>query len=181
VPAARIPPPRHLHFVIANFEFEVATGRVIAPSLGPSRTNKDFASHIQKTIATDPEAGWIFVVDQLNIHQLEALLKLVAKECGIELELDRKGNLKNIKAMASRRTFLSDPTHRIRFVYTPKHTSWLNQIELWFSILSRKLLKRGSFASVEELHQRILEFIEYFNRTMAKPFKWTYKGRPLQV
>jgi transposase len=165
--------------LIANFE--VATGRVIAPSLGPSRTNKDFASHIEKTIATDPEAGWIFVVDQLNIHQSEALLKLVAKECGIELELDRKGNLKNIKAMASRRTFLSDPTHRIRFVYTPKHTSWLNQIELWFSILSRKLLKRGSFASVEELHQRILEFIEYFNRTMAKPFKWTYKGRPLQV
>ena len=108
----------------------------------------------QKTIATDPEAEWVFVVDQLNIHQSEALVKLVAKECGIELELDRKGNLKHIKAMASRRTFLQNPTHRIRFVYTPKHTSWLNQIELWFSILSRKLLKRGSFASVEELHQR---------------------------
>ena len=106
---------------------------------------------------------------------------MVAKECGIELELDRKRNLKNIKAMGSRRTFLSDPTHRIRFVYTPKHTSWLNQIELWFSILSRKLLKRGSFASVEELHERILEFIEYFNGALAKPFKWTYQGRPLKV
>jgi transposase len=165
--------------LIANFE--VATGHVSAPSLGESRTNKDFASHIEKTIATDPEAGWIFVVDQLNIHQSEALVKLVAKECAIELELDRKGNLKNIKAMASRRTFLSEPTHRIRFVYTPKHTSWLNQIELWFSILSRRLLKRGSFTSVEDLGERIVEFIEYFNRTMAKPFKWTYKGRPLQV
>ena len=165
--------------LIANLE--VATGKVIAPSMGPTRTNEDFASHIEKTIATDPDAGWIFVVDQLNIHQSEALVKLVAKECGLELELDRKGNLKNIKAMASRRTFLQDPTHRVRFVYTPKHTSWLNQIELWFSILSRKLLKRGSFASVEELHQRILEFIEYFNRALAKPFKWTYKGRPLQV
>jgi transposase len=109
------------------------------------------------------------------------LVKLVAMECDIELELDRKGNLKNIKAMASRRTFLEDRTHRIRFVYTPKHTSWLNQIELWFSILARKLIKRGSFASVEELHQRILEFIEYFNRTMAKPLKWTYQGRPLKV
>jgi putative transposase len=54
-------------------------------------------------------------------------------------------------------------------------------VELWFSILVRRLLKRGSFASVEELHQRIVEFIEYFNRTMAKPFKWTYKGRPLKV
>jgi transposase len=160
---------------------EVATGRVITPSIGPTRTNEDFASHIEKTIATDPEAGWIFVVDQLNIHQSEALVKLVAKELGIELELDRKGNLKHIKAMASRRTFLQDSTHRIRFVYTPKHTSWLNQIELWFSILARKVLKRGSFASVEELHQRILAFIEYFNRALAKPFKWTYKGRPLKV
>ncbi len=121
---------------------EVATGEVIAPSIGPTRTNEDFASHIARTIATDPKAGWVFVVDQLNIHQSEALVKLVAKELGIELELDRrKGNLKHIKAMASRRTFLQDPTHRIRFVYTPKHTSWLNQIELWFSILVRRLLR----------------------------------------
>jgi hypothetical protein len=67
-------------------------------------------------------------------------------------------------------------------VYTPKkHTSWLNQIELWFSILWRRLLKRGNFNSLEDLKQQILEFIEYFNRTMAKPFKWTYQGRPLKV
>ena len=159
----------------------MATGKIIAPSIGPTRTNKDFAYHIQKTIATDPKGEWIFVVDQLNIHQSEALVKLVAKECAIEVQLDGKGNLGHMKAMASRRTFLQNPTHRIRFLYTPKHTSWLNQVELWFSILSRKLLKRGSFASVEELHQRIVEFIEYFNRTMAKPFKWTYMGRPLKV
>jgi transposase len=160
---------------------EVATGEMIAPSIGPTRTNEDFASHIARTIATDPEAEWVFVVDQLNIHQSEALVKLVARECGIELGLDRKGNLGHIKAMASRRTFLQNPTHRIRFVYTPKHTSWLNQIELWFSILSRKLLKRGNFISVEDLSQQILAFVEYFNRTMAKPFKWTYKGRPLKI
>lgn len=166
--------------LIANFE--VATGRVIAPSIGKTRTNEDFASHIARTIATDPEAaGWVFVVDQLNIHQSEALVKLVAKQLGIEVELDGKGNLKHIKAMASRRTFLQDPAHRIRFVYTPKHTSWLNQIELWFSILVRRLLKRGNFTSVEDLGQRILAFIEYFDRTMAKPFKWTYKGRPLKI
>lgn len=165
--------------LIANFE--VATGRVIAPSIGKTRTNEDFAAHIARTIATDPDAGWVFVVDQLNIHQSEDLVKLVAKELGIELELDRKGNLKHIKAMASRRAFLEEPTHRIRFVYTPKHTSWLNQIELWFSILARRLLKRGDFISVEDLGQQILLFIEYFNRTKAKPFKWTYKGRPLKV
>lgn len=162
--------------------FEVATGRVIRGSLGPTRTSEDFAGHIARTIATEPEAaGWVFVVDRLNTHQSEALVKLVAKGCAVELELNKKGNLKEMKSMASRRAFLEDPTHRIRFVYTPKHTSWLNQIELWFSILVRRVLKRGSFTSVEDLSQRILEFIEYFNRTMAKPFKWTYKGRPLVV
>jgi transposase len=165
--------------LIANFE--VASGHVIAPSIGKTRTNEDFAAHIGQTINTDPEAaGWIFVVDQLNIHQSEELVKLVAKECSIELELDRKGNLKHIKSMASRRAFLEESTHRIRFVYTPKHTSWLNQIELWFSILARRLLKRGNFISIEDLRQQILLFIEYFNRTKAKPFKWTYKGRPLK-
>jgi transposase len=162
--------------------FEVATGRVIRGSLGPTRTSFDFAKHIGQTIATEPEAaGWVFVVDRLNTHQSEALVKLVAQECAVELELDEKGDLKEMKSMASRRAFLEDPTHRIRFVYTPKHTSWLNQIELWFSILVRRVLKRGSFTSVEDLSQRILLFIEYFNRTMAKPFKWTYKGRPLVV
>ena len=65
---------------------------MIAPSIGPTRTNEDFASHIARTIATDPEAEWVFVVDQLNIHQSEALVKLLARECGIELGLDRKGN-----------------------------------------------------------------------------------------
>lgn len=78
--------------------------------------------------------------------------------------------------MQSRAAFLSDPTHRIRFIYVPKHTSWLNQIEIWFSILARRLLKRANFTSVDHLRQRIFSFINYFNRTMAKPFNWKYTG-----
>jgi transposase len=83
-----------------------------------------------------------------------------------------------LKSQASRAAFLSDQGHRIRLVYTPKHTSWLNQVEIWFSILVRKLLRRSSFTSVEDLRARVLAFIDYFNRTMAKPIRWLYSVEP---
>jgi hypothetical protein len=163
--------------LMANFE--VATGCILAPTVGPTRTEDDFVAHIAQTVATDPEGTWVFIVDQLNTHQSEGLVRLVARLGTLEEDLGVKEKSGILQSMATRAVFLQDPTHRLRFVYTPKHTSWLNQVEIWFSILVRRLLKRASFTSVDDLRARILAFIAYFNATMAKPFKWTYKGRPL--
>jgi transposase len=165
--------------LIANFN--VATGKVICPSIGPTRTEVDFVAHVDRTIATDPEAGWIFVADQLDTHVSATLVELVARHCGIQDDLGMKGKRGALKSKKSRRKFLEDAAHRIRFVYTPRHCSWLNQVEIWFSILARRLLKRSSFTSLEDLRTRTLAFIDYFNTVLAKPLRWTYTGRPLQA
>lgn len=165
--------------LMANWD--VARGRVREATIGLTRTEADFVAHIETTIDTDPDAGWVFIVDPLNTHLSEGLVRLVARRCNIDVDLGVKGRRGIVKSMRSRKKFLADASHRIRFVYTPRHCSWLNQVEIWFSILARRLLKRSSFSSLADLGDRLVAFIHYFNDVLAKPFKWTYTGRPLQA
>ena len=148
------------------------------PYLNPTRTEDDFVKAIRALVETDPKASWTFVCDGLNTHKSESLVRFVAEQCGLTEDLGCKGKSGILKSQESRAEFLHQEDHRIRFVYTPKHCSWMNQIEIWFGIINRRLLKRKSYQSIEELKASILRFIEQYNIT-AKPFKWTYKGIPL--
>lgn len=162
--------------------WDVVLGQMIAPTIRETRTEEDFAWHIHHTIQTDAAARWVFVVDNLNVHCSETLLRYVARLEGIdESTLGRKGKSGILKSMATRQAFLSDRCHRIRFVFLPKHTSWLNQIEIVFGIVGRRVMRRGNFSSLSAMKDRLLDFIEYFNRTFAKPFRWTYTGRPVSA
>jgi hypothetical protein len=162
--------------------FDVVSGQVIAPSCGPTRRESDFLAHVQRTVESDRAASrWHFVTDNLDIHCSESLVRYVAEVSEITEDLGKKEHHGILQSRASRAAFLREPSHKIVFHYTPKHASWMNQVEIWLSILMRKLLRRGSFTSVADLEAKVLAFIDYFNRTMAKPFKWTYQGKPLRV
>ena len=157
----------------------IATGKILSPMLRETRTEEDFLENIDGLVCTDAEAQWRFVTDNLNTHASESLVRYIAEQCGIETDLGAKGSHGILQSVQSRRDFLTDKSHRIRFVYTPKHCSWLNQIEIWFGTLRRKLTRYGSFSSLEDLGDRIIRFIGYYNETMAKPYRWTCDGTVL--
>lgn len=159
--------------------FDVAAGTVCG-WVGDTRTEEDFARFIESLVQNDPDCHTHhFIVDQLNTHKSATLVETTARLSGLDIDLGVKGKSGILMSMETREAFLSDPNKKVIFHYTPKHASWMNQIEIWFGILARKVVKRGNFTSKVALRQRLLDFIDYFNSTMAKPFKWTYQGKVL--
>ena len=158
--------------------WHVARGQLISPTIQETRTEEDLLWHFHRTVQADPDAGWVFVVDQLNVHCSASLVYWIAKLEGIDPEtLGKKGRSGVLKSMASRQEFLSDPGHRVRFVFLPKHSSWLNQIEIIFGIVNRRVMRHSSFSSQAELKERLTQFIDYFNETFARPIDWKYTGQ----
>jgi transposase len=159
---------------------DVVSGQIVAPSYGPTRTAADFLTHVQQVVATDPAATrWHVVADNLNIHLSTPLVRYVAAVSGCTEDLGEPGKRGILRTRHTRAALLADPAHTIVFHYTPTHASWMNQVEIWLAILTRKLLRRASCTSVADLTATVLAFIAYYNCTMAKPFKWTYQGKPL--
>jgi hypothetical protein len=153
--------------------FVVATGEVIG-DLGPTRTSEDFAAHVSHVVGRFPEVlGWDWVVDNLNTHWSLDLCRVIAELCEVPFVA------KELRTGRQRRAFLTDPTHKHVFHFTPKHGSWLNQVELWFSVLSRRFLRQGDFASMADFEARIDRFLDDYNRSHAHPYQWTYDGTPL--
>jgi len=160
--------------------FHVATGKILSPLIRETRTEADFVDNLKGLIGSDPKARFRIVLDNLNTHCSESCVRYVAEQCGIDPgSLGKKGSGGILMDQASRREFLSNPLHRVHFYFTPKHSSWLNQFEIWFGVVRSKLTRYGSFNSLGNLKNKLTQFIEYYNEVLAHPYEWTYRGKPL--
>lgn len=163
--------------------WDVAVGQMMHTTIGKTRTGEDFASHIMATTSSDPDGEWIFVMDNLNTHYGEPIVRAIAKRLGIDESTlgDKSKRTGILGSVASRKAFLTDPSHRLRFVFIPKHSSWLNQIEMIFGVISRRVMRNGDFTSLQDLEDKLSRFVDYFNRTFAKPVNWKYDGSDKQA
>lgn len=153
--------------------FAVPTGQV-AWNLGTTRTSEDFAAHLGTACKQFPEMDrYDWILDNLNTHWSLDVCRVVAQWCDVPFVE------KQLQRGADRRAFLTDPSHKHVFHFTPKHGSWLNQVELWFGVLERRFLRRGEFRSPEEFEQRLRSFLDDYNACYAHPYRWTYTGDPL--
>jgi len=152
----------------------IKTGKLNAYTLGQTRKEEDFLNHAQEIVATQPHKKHIIICDQLNTHKSASLVKWIASICYETIDLGIKGKEGILKSQKTRMEFLEDENHRIRFFYTPKHCSWMNQIENWFGILQRKVIRHGEFVSVVSLEKHISDFIHYYNKILSKPINWNF-------
>ena len=153
--------------------FIVPTGELIG-DLGPTRTSVDFATHLSHVAGRFTQIkGFDWVLDNLNTHWSLEVCRVIAQLCDVSFEAAV------LQTGKQRRAFLTDPTHKHVFHFTPIHGSWLNQVELWFSVFGRRFLKRGDFASMADFEARLLRYVEDHNRRHAHPYRWTYTGTPL--
>lgn len=159
----------------------VAGGQVYA-WVGDTRTEEDFVSFIDYVVSSEPDESrkFVFTLDQLNTHKSASLVRLMARLNGDEQDLGRKGHSGILKSMVSRMEYLearpstaTRQTQRVRFVFTPKHCSWLNVIEGWFSALQRRVLQLGNFVSQDDLAQRVIHYVDHYNKVWAKTVNWT--------